>query len=91
MLAAYRRNDQSGLWATTARIEGTRWVNEETVALWQGAESGMSGEKSRGEELATLKFGFPQMVVRPDGDVMLVFWCEEQCIKNIRWLRLRVS
>jgi hypothetical protein len=31
------------------------------------------------------------MVVRPDGDVMLVFWCEEDCIKNIRWLRLRIS
>jgi hypothetical protein len=58
--------------------------------LWLGAESGMAGEKSRGEELAALKFGFPQMVVRPDGDVMLVFWCEEDCIKNIRWLRLSV-
>jgi hypothetical protein len=91
ILAAYRRNDQPGLWATVARIEGTRWVNESTGPLWQGAESGMTGERSRGEELAQLKFGFPQMVVRPDGDVMLVFWCEEDCIKNIRWLRVRVS
>ena len=48
-------------------------------------------QQSRGEELAQLKFGFPQMVVRPDGDVMLVFWCQEECIKNIRWLRIRVS
>lgn len=91
ILAAYRRDDQPGLWATTARIEGDRWVNEETGPLWQGAESGMTGEGSRGEELAQLKFGFPQMVVRPDGDIMLVFWCQEDCIKNIRWLRIRVS
>src|SRR5439155_1202600 len=73
ILAAYRRNDKPGLWGTIARIDGDRWINEQTGPLWQGAESGMSGEKSRGEELATLKFGFPQMVVRPDGDVMLVF------------------
>lgn len=91
VLAAYRRDDQPGLWGTTARIVGDDWVNEETAPLWQGAESGMAGEKSRGEELAALKFGFPQMLVRPDGDVMLVFWCEEDCIKNIRWLRIRVS
>ncbi len=89
ILAAYRRNDRPGLWATTARIEGNRWVNLETSPLWQGASSGMAGERSRGEELAQLKFGFPQMLVRPDGDVMLVFWGEEECIKNIRWLRLR--
>jgi len=91
VLAAYRRNDQPGLWATTARIDGDTWVNQETAPLWQGAASGMTGERSRGEELAQLKFGFPQMLVRPDGDVMLVFWCEEDCIKNIRWLRIRVS
>jgi hypothetical protein len=91
VLAAYRRNDQAGLWATTARIDGDRWVNEDTGPLWLGADSGMSGKKSRGEELAQLKFGFPQMKVRPDGDVMLVFWCEEDCIKNIRWLRIKAS
>ena len=89
ILAAYRRNDQPGLWATTARIEGDRWVNLETAPLWQGASSGMAGKSNPGAELAQLKFGFPQMVVRPDGDVMLVFWCEEDCIKNIRWLRIR--
>jgi hypothetical protein len=30
------------------------------------------------------------MVLEPDGSVFLVFWCEEDCIKNIRWLRLSV-
>ena len=30
VLAAYRRNDEPGLWATIARIDGDRWVNEET-------------------------------------------------------------
>lgn len=43
-----------------------------------------------GAELAQLKFGFPQIVLEPDGAVFLVFWCEEDCIKNIRWMRLGV-
>ena len=89
VLAAYRRNDKPGLWLTSAGSRATSGSTIETAPLWQGAASGMTGERSRGEELAQLKFGFPQMVVRPDGDVMLVFWCEEDCIKNIRWLRIR--
>jgi len=90
ILAAYRRNDEPGLWATTARLEDDRWVNLETVALWRGQASGMSGASNPGAELAQLKFGFPQMVMEPDGGVFLVFWCEEDCIKNIRWMRLAV-
>ena len=65
-------------------------MNDETVALWRGQSSGMQGDTNPGEELAQLKFGFPQMVLEPDGSVFLVFWCEEDCIKNIRWLRLGV-
>jgi hypothetical protein len=73
-----------------AHLDGDAWVNDETVALWRGQSSGMTGDTNPGEELAQLKFGFPQMVLEPDGSVFLVFWCEEDCIKNIRWLRLSV-
>jgi hypothetical protein len=90
ILAAYRRDDRRGLWATTATLDGDRWVNDETLELWSGAPSGMAGKTNPGNELAQLKFGFPQMVVEPEGTVLLVFWCEEACIKNVRWLRLAV-
>ena len=90
ILAAYRRDDEPGLWATTARIDGDTWRNLETERLWAGMPSGMRGETNPGDELAQLKFGFPQMVVEPEGTVFLTFWCEEDCIKNIRWLRLSV-
>jgi len=90
ILAVYRRNDEPGLWASTARIDGDRWLNDETVALWRGQASGMTGDTNPGAELAQLKFGFPQMVLEADGVVFLAFWCEEDCIKNIRWLRLAV-
>ena len=90
ILSAYRRHDEPGLWATVSRVEGDAWVNLETIPLWRGASSGMSGEATPGSDLVKLKFGFPQMVVLPDASVFLVFWCEEECIKNVRWLRLEV-
>ena len=90
ILAAYRRHDEPGLWATTAQLDGDRWVNLETTPLWVGAPSGMTGETNPGDELAQLKFGFPQMSMEPEGTVFLVFWCQEDCIKNIRWLRIAV-
>jgi hypothetical protein len=91
IFAAYRRQDQPGLWATTARIDGDRWTNLETAPLCQGAaSSGMTGAMGTGSELIALQFGYPSMAVEPDGGVLLAFWCLEDCITNIRWLRIRV-
>ena len=90
ILALYRRHDESGLWANLVRIEGDKWINLECTRLWNGAASGMEGEKSTGEELGNLKFGYPSTVQLPDGEVFVVFWCLEDCIYNIRWMRVRV-
>lgn len=89
VLAAYRRHDRPGLWASLARIEGGHWTNLTQEVLWQGATSGMEGKRSGSDELSGLHFGFPSMQLLPDGDVLLVFWCQEDCIKNIRWIRIR--
>jgi len=90
ILCLYRRVDQPGLWAALARLDGDRWTTLEQQPLWQGAASGMAGQRAAAEELSGLKFGFPSMAGLPDGDVMAVFWCSEDCINVIRWCRLRV-
>ena len=85
--------------ATTSRASGAprRGSRATTGSTRRPPRSGRAPSRAwrarspAGEELAALKFGFPQMLVRPDGDVMLVFWVEEDCIKNIRWLRIRSS
>lgn len=87
----YRRDDKPGLWANLSRIEGDRWVNLEELPVWQGCASGMTGEAATGEELSALRFGFPAMVQLPDGDVMALFWCMEDCIQNIRWVRINTG
>lgn len=91
VLCVYRRHDRPGLWANLAAIEGDQWVNQEELLLWQGAASGMTGTNSPGEELSALKFGYPSLVREPNGDIVVVFWCCEGCINNVRWLRLRVN
>lgn len=86
-----RRLDRPGLWATLARIDGDRWVTLEETPIWQGTASGMRGEASSSDELSALKFGFPSMVQRPDGDVMAVFWCVEDGLHIVRWVRVKVA
>ncbi|NQU11721.1 exo-alpha-sialidase [bacterium] len=91
VLAVYRRDDQPGLWGTVARIDGDRWINLGEAALWTGATSGMAGLGKRSDELSGLKFGFPQMQLLPNGEVFLVFWCQEDAVTNIRWMRVGVK
>ena len=55
-----------------------------------GATTKMFGERAAGEELAALALGFPQPHRLPDGDVIVLFWCREECIHNIRWVRFSV-
>jgi hypothetical protein len=90
VLCMYRRTDRPGLWATLVRVEGEDWVNVAETPVWQGVASGMRGQGAAGDELSALKFGFPSMVELPGGDVLTVFWCVEECLHVIRWVRLAV-
>lgn len=88
LLAVYRRHDDVGLWASTARVEGADWVTEESARLWAGAAAGMSGEGPVGRELSALRFGYPSVVVESPTSAAVAFWCQEDDIYGIRLLRL---
>jgi hypothetical protein len=91
-LCAFRRHDEPGLWAATIEIDPSgRWTNAAPDPLWQAA-SGMRGEAgSVGRDLSALAFGYPNLQLRADGDVMVAFWCREDCVGGIRWMRLALS
>lgn len=92
VMCLYRRLDQPGLWASLVRIEGDDWMQLAECCVWKGPKSGLLGErKSSSDELSALKFGFPSLVQLADGDVFAVFWCHEDAVNNIRWVRLRIS
>ena len=90
VLCVYRRSDKGGLWGNLLKIDGDEWVNLEEAPLWEGSSSAMGTDASP-NELSDLHFGFPQPHLLPDGNVMIVFWCREDCIHNIRWLRVEVG
>jgi len=90
ILALYRRVDKPGLWANLSRIEGDKWVNLAEAPAWTGSRSVVAGEGNSSDRLSGLKFGFPSMVELANGEIFAVFWCMEDCIHNIRWVRLRV-
>ena len=87
IVCTYRRHDAPGLWATVARLEGAEWTNVGLAPLWQGAESGMGGAGRGADELSELKFCYPSLRQLPGGEVLLLFWCEEEGFTDIRWLR----
>lgn len=91
VLCMYRRLDKPGLWANLVQIDGNDWINLVETPVWQGPKSGLFGKQAAGDELSALKFGFPSMVQLPGGDVFAVWWCVEECLHVIRWVRLTVT
>jgi hypothetical protein len=91
ILCVYRRNDKPGLWAGLAQLAGESWVNLCDAPLWQGADSGMRGITNGAAELSALKFGHPSIRQISDTEVLILFWCEENCLTNIRWIRVKVN
>ena len=93
VLFVYRRGDRPGLWAALSTLNGGAWQHNQHLPLWNGglADSGMTGAGGASDELAALKFGFPQMLDRGGGEVLVAFWCFEDWSTRIRWIRLDVS
>ena len=91
-VCVYRGIDPPGLCGTIVRLEGDEWRHEEPQVLWQGDRlTKMFGEATATEELRSLKLGCPNLALLPDGDVLVAFWCHEDELYNIRWIRLGVS
>jgi hypothetical protein len=88
LLCVYRRHDRPGLWATVARLDAERWVNIAHALLWSGAPPGRG---DRGADvLSGLTFGYPSLCPISAHEVLLLFWCQEECITHIRWIRIEI-
>jgi hypothetical protein len=92
ILSLYRRLDQSGLWANLSTLgPGDEWTNVGDLPIWQGVGSSPTTTSNSADALAALRFGYPALLVQPEGDVMVAFWCVEDCQSVIRLSRLRFS
>ncbi len=91
ILSLYRRRDRPGLWANLSHLDGDTWVNLGEAPIWQGAVTGMLGQANTSDELGNLKLGYPSLVNLPGGDVFAAFWCCEDGLYNIRWVRIAID
>lgn len=95
VLSVYRRfDDKPGLWAQLARVDGDKWVAIADQQLWTGMiydPSVTSKATANFMQMKDLRFGYPSLTRTPEGDVMIAFWCVEQCVFNIRWIRVKIA
>jgi len=92
ILSIYRRVDKPGLWANVSSLKGARWVNETELPLWGHQAQGLtSATANMVHNFNVLRFGAPSLARLSDGAVFVAFWCYEDCVSNIRWLKLRVA
>ena len=89
ILCVYRGIDSPGLCATLVSLDGDHWKHGPFSVLWQrNSANRMLGRKAVGDELSELKLGSPNLILLPTGEVMVAFWCFEEEVYNIRWVRL---
>ncbi len=91
IFCAYRRTDMPGLWGRLAKIQGSHWSDLAEAPLWQGAATVTTATGNSADGLSGLKFGYPSLQETSSGEVLLVFWCQEACITNIRWMKIKVA
>lgn len=89
VLCVYRRTDQPGLWANVSRLDRDEWVNMGERPLWGYRQIGATtaAGPSMVENFQNLKFGAPSIVTAPDGCLFVTFWCYEDNVSIIRWLK----
>jgi sialidase-1 len=90
IFCAYRRTDRPGLWGRLAEIRGSRWVDLAEEPLWEGAGGVTTSAGNSADGLSSLKFGYPSLQELGSGEVLLLFWCQESCVTNIRWMKIKV-
>jgi len=91
VFCAYRRMDKPGLWGATGEIGADgRWRTVRQDCLWNPLAGGVGGKQAETmvEAFHALKLGAPHFVELSNGEVLLTFWCVEDCVSNIRWVRL---
>ncbi len=92
LLCVYRRMDVPGLWANFSTLDGDTWINEAAEPLWGHHTFGLtSTTENMAHNFNVLRFGAPCVTRLPDGSRYVAFWCYEDSVSNIRWIKFKVS
>lgn len=91
LLAVYRRIDKPGLWAEIATIHNNEWQQEKSFCIWNGTVgNGDQKPANMVHEFNELKFGAPCALLLPNSSIFVAFWCYENVVSNIRWIKIEL-
>lgn len=91
VLLVYRRVDKKGLWAVLARVGEKNLEIVHELPLWgANVDSHDTTHQSLLAQMSTLRFGCPTVTRLADGSIFAAFWCVEDSVSNIRWLKISV-
>lgn len=96
ILAVYNRrfHERPGIMAILSEDEGHTWDMEHQVMIWDAVGQtrvGAATEQRKVTEQVTFSFGLPSVRQVAGGDALACFWCTQDCVTHIRWVRLRVE
>ncbi len=92
VLCVYRRTDKLGLWGAIVKVDldgGWQTINQS--CLWAPALPAGGPSAGLVEQFQGLKFGAPCLLKLSESEVFVAFWCLEDCVSNIRWIKLRLN
>lgn len=91
IICLYRRSDRQGLWAQVAVLDGKDWKNQEELLLWKGAShssENLIAPKFASDSMSCLRFGLPTALCLSDQLALAAFWCVEDAVSVIRYLKI---
>lgn len=91
LLCVYRRMDKPGLWATISVMDNNVWINENHFPIWGSHTNGFNSDnQNMVHQFNELKFGAPCITLLPDNEIFITFWCYENLVSNIRWVKIEI-
>lgn len=87
-LCVYRRTDVRGLYAARVSLAGGQWTTGEQVEGYGTGTLYATDSQNQSEKFAVLRFGAPCVIRLDDRTALAAFWAVEECVSNIRWVRL---
>ena len=75
-----------------AAIEGEGWRPLGEAALWGvNVAAHDTSQSSLLAQMSTLRFGCPSIIRLAGDEFLIAFWCVEDCVSNIRWIKVRID
>jgi len=86
-----RKEGTLGVWLSIATPDENSFNLSMNTPVWEATIPTRSNTSGDFSEWTDYSFGEPQVTILPDGNLLLVFWCDQPDGKGIRYIKLSIS